>query len=242
MDISKPQYFLVVAVVIIVCGVCMSATLMNFLVETDKSLMLALTFRRHTCLDMFWYHYSRLSTWLPLVAVLLATIWVRHDGGNRQKIYLFVAIAMLVLVLDQTSSGLIKPLVERLRPSHDETINGSLQFVNGYRGGRYGFVSGHATNIVGITTWLWFMFRTRMARLLFLFFAATLCYSRVYLGVHFPGDIVCGALLGFLIARFSMVLLQKYNIMFTTGKEPWPVLATYLLTVAALLAVTFLEY
>lgn len=235
MNISKSQYFLVAAIVIVVLCVCISTTLLDFLVATDKSLMLALTFREHTCLDMFWYHYSRLSTWLPLVTVLLVTIWIGHVGSNRQKIYLLIAIALLVLVLDQTSSGLIKPIVERLRPSHDETINGSLQFVNGYRGGRYGFVSGHATNIVGITTWLWFMFRSRMARLLFVFFAATLCYSRVYLGVHFPGDILCGAMLGYVIARFSVELLRKYDIMFTTNKEPWFVLGTYLLTVVLLL-------
>lgn len=242
MSISKPLYFLVAALVVVVCCVCMSTSLLAFLVDADKSLMLALTFREHTCLDLFWFHYSRLQCWLPLVLVLLGTIWVRNDGDKRRKIYLMVAIALLVVVLDQVSSGVIKPIVERWRPSHDETINGSLQFVNNYRGGRFGFVSGHATNIVGITTWLWFMFRNRVARLLFIFFAATLCYSRIYLGVHFPGDIICGAMLGFLIARFSVVLLYKYDIMFTTDKAPWAVLGTYLLTVAVLLIVAFLGY
>lgn len=241
MSISGQKTVVAAMVLVILCIVSTGTVLTGYLIDMDKSLMLALTFREHTCLDMFWYHYSRLSTWLPLVLVLLVTIWLCHGGSVRRKVLLFLSIALLVLLLDQVSSGLIKPLVERLRPSHDESICHSLRYVNGYRGGRYGFVSGHATNIVGIVTWLCYMFRTYMARLLFVTFAVTLCYSRIYLGVHFPGDIVCGALLGFVIARCGVVPLRRYGIMFTTDRQPWFVLAAYLLTVAVLLTVTFVR-
>lgn len=211
------------------------------LIDVDKQMMLALTFRQHTWFDMFWYHYSRLGTWIPLVFVLLVTIWKYNPNDTKRKLLLFVAIAILVLVLDQISSGIIKPVVERFRPSHDVSISQSLQFVNGYRGGKYGFVSGHATNIVGIATWLCYMFRSRMARILFVVFAASLCYSRIYLSVHFPGDVLCGSLLGFFVARLGVALLDKYNISFTTTHNPWYVLATYLATIVALLVVALMH-
>ena len=117
-----------------------------------------------------------------------------------------------------------------------------LQYVNDYHGGKYGFVSGHATNIVGIVTWLCYMFRTHLSRVLFIVFGATLCYSRIYLGVHFPGDILCGSLLGFFIARFGIALLQKYNLMFTTDRQPWFVLAAYILTAIVLMVMSFIAY
>ena len=237
MKFSRTQYLLISAVIILVCSVAMSTTLTAFLVNADKALMLTLTFREHTSFDMFWYYYTNLTCWIPLITILLFTLWLWHPSDNRHRLLLMVSIVLLILVLDQTSSGLIKPFVERLRPSHDSTISESLNYVNGYRGGRYGFVSGHATNIVGIATWLCHIFRSRIARAVFIIFAVTLCYSRIYLGVHFPGDIICGSILGYTLARIAIALLSGRNILFTTDRTPWMVLAAYLLTVVSLLCI-----
>lgn len=237
MKISRTQYLLISAAIILVCSVAMSTTLMAFLVSADKSLMLTLTLREHTSFDMFWFYYTNLSCWIPLISVLLFTLWIWHPSDNRHRLLLMLSIALLILVLDQTSSGLIKPFVERLRPSHDNTISEFLNYVNGYRGGRYGFVSGHATNIVGITTWLCHIFRTKVARAVFIIFAVTLCYSRIYLGVHFPGDIICGSILGYVLARLAIALLAGRNILFSIERTPWMVVGTYLLTVVSLLCI-----
>ena len=237
MKISRTQYLLISAAIILVCSIAMSTTLTAFLVSADKSLMLTLTFREHTSFDMFWFYYTKLSCWIPLVTVLLFTLWIWHPSDNRHRLLLMVSIALLILVLDQTSSGLIKPFVERLRPSHDITISEYLNYVNSYRGGRYGFVSGHATNIVGITTWLCHIFRTKVARAVFILFAVTLCYSRIYLGVHFPGDIICGSILGYVLASLAIALLAGRNILFTIDRTPWMVVGTYLLTVVSLLCI-----
>ena len=94
-----------------------------------------------------------------------------------------------------------------------------------------------ATNIVGIATWLCHIFRSRIARAVFIIFAVTLCYSRIYLGVHFPGDIICGSILGYTLARIAIALLSGRNILFTTDRTPWMVLAAYLLTVVSLLCI-----
>lgn len=237
MNIPKSYFISLLVVAVVVLCVCFNNTLATMLIDIDKHLMLAFTFREHTWFDMFWYQYSRLATWLPLVLVLVVTMWIYNPNSIKKKILLFVAIALLVVVLDQISSGLIKPMVERFRPSHDESIAHALQYVNDYRGGKYGFVSGHATNIVGIVTWLCYMFRSRMARILFVVFAATMCYSRIYLSVHFPGDILCGSLLGFFVARFGMALLDKYGISFATNRQPWYVLGVYIATIIVLLFV-----
>lgn len=240
MNLPKSYFISLAIVVSVVLCVCVCPMLNSYLVEADRWLMLAFTFRRHTSFDMFWYHYSHLSTWIPLVAVLLGTMWAFNPNGVRKKILLFVAVAALVAVADQLSSGLIKPLVERYRPSHDDAISQSLQYVNGYRGGKYGFVSGHAANIVAIVTWLCCIFRSRMARALFVVFAAAMCYSRIYLSVHFPGDVVCGSLLGYFVARFGMALLQKYGISYVTDRRPWYVLWVYAATILVLFAVSMM--
>lgn len=73
MKISRTQYLLISAVIILVCSVAMSTTLTAFLVNTDKALMLTLTFREHTSFDMFWYYYTNLSCWIPLISILLFT-------------------------------------------------------------------------------------------------------------------------------------------------------------------------
>jgi undecaprenyl-diphosphatase len=153
--------------------------------------------------DRFWFQFTSRWTWVPLMVVTLYSLFRACKGSVKRKL-VFVLVSLLVVVLlDQLSSGVIKPLVQRLRPSHDPSICYLLHFVDGYRGGRYGFVSGHATNIVGIATWLCLLFRQQWLRIACLVFAVALCYSRLYLGVHFPGDVLCGALLGNVIALLS---------------------------------------
>jgi undecaprenyl-diphosphatase len=108
----------------------------------------------------------------------------------------------------------MKPYFTRLRPSHEPSLEGLVHLVEGYKGGTYGFASSHAANTFGTAMFLYLLFRIKKSWIVWLFpWAAFVSYTRIYLGVHYPGDIVGGAGVGLLCAWFSFklcMLLYKW--------------------------------
>lgn len=196
----------------------------------DKQSMILLNYSGGQFADKFWYGYSQKIIWAPLVLVTVVTLFVKQKGTVYNKLLLVLGVVLMVVVLDQVSSSLIKPLVGRLRPSHTPIVANMLHYVNGYHGGKFGFISGHATNTVGIAVFLAMIFRNRLTRLSLAFFALLMCYSRIYLGVHYPGDILCGALLGAVGAWLTIRLLRRRHVAMPTRCCPWTILGTYYLT------------
>lgn len=145
-------------------------------------------------------------TWLPLYLILLVVVFSR---GWRQGLVIVIAIALTVTLCDQISSSLIKPAVERFRPSHTEELAASIHTVRGYLGGRYGFLSSHAANTFGVAILLAGLFRRKSFTITILAWALVVSYSRIYLGVHFPGDVLCGAILGLLLGTGVYLLIKK---------------------------------
>jgi undecaprenyl-diphosphatase len=128
---------------------------------------------------------------------------------NRRHALLVIAmLAVAVLVADQVSSGLIKHLVERLRPTHDPSLENAVHVINGYRGGLYGFVSSHAANFFAIATLVSFIMRHRLVAIALYGWALVQCYSRMYLGVHYPGDILGGIVVGLLAGWLVWCLMR----------------------------------
>ena len=121
-----------------------------------------------------------------------------------------LAVGLVILIADQVSASIIKPPVARARPSHNPDLATTIHIVNGYRGGPFGFVSSHAANCFGIALFLAMLFKNRAFTWTMIVWATLMCYSRIYLGVHYPGDIVCGSLLGFLAAWAVYKLLQWF--------------------------------
>ncbi len=170
---------------------------MDEVIELDKQLLLTLNGSDSLFWDSIWWDVSQTSTW-TLMFVCLFWLVLRRDDW-RFTVGFLLGFALCILFADQLSSGLIKPLVHRFRPTHDPEIGTMIDTVRGYRGGRYGFVSSHAANTFSVVTFLCLVVRRRLLWLTAFSWAALVCYSRIYLGVHYPGDILCGALLGVMV-------------------------------------------
>ena len=173
------------------------------LIDIDKQVMLALNGSDSLYMDGVMKIYTTTSVWIPVALVLLFI--VLKNNRPRTAILTILAVVLTIVATDQVSSHLIKPLVARLRPCNDPTIMHLIDTVNGYRSGGYSFTSSHACNSFGIFAIVSLIIRNRALSLSLLLWASINSYSRIYLGVHFPGDILCGAIIGTTIG--SMVYL-----------------------------------
>lgn len=175
------------------------------LLEFDKVITLAINSCHSPFFDNFFYIYTQTWTWIP--AILLLLVWMWRKWGVR-SLYVVAGIALCILLSDQISSSLLKPLVARLRPTHNPEIADLIHIVNGYRGGRYGFVSSHAANAATFVIFTALVFRNRLYTILLSLWAFFTAYSRVYLGVHYVGDVLCGALIGVLVGMGVYFVLK----------------------------------
>lgn len=168
--------------------------------EWDRQLFLFLNGLHVDWLDQPMYWMSNEYVWIPLYLFLL---WLIAKTYNwKIALLTLLGIAIVITIGDRTSVEVFKEGFERYRPSRNFEIRDQVHTVNNYRGGQYGFVSSHATNFFGIATFLFLVLRRRLPQAgpwLF-FYAALIAYTRIYLGVHYPGDIIGGAILGSLVA------------------------------------------
>ena len=164
--------------------------------ELDTELLLAINGFRMPPLDQFFFLLSSKLVWIPFYAVILALVLRMY--GWRSGLMIALGVGLAVCFADQACSSVIRPLVERMRPSNPlNPISPLVQLVNGYHGGRYGFPSCHAANTVAVAVFLSAVFRyRRLVVVTLLTWVVLNCYSRMYLGVHYPGDILVGALVG----------------------------------------------
>lgn len=165
----------------------------------DERLLLWLNGFHTPWLDSVMMTVTGKWIWVPLY-VLLATLLFRHCGWRRAVVYLF-GVAVVITLADQLCASYIRPYVGRLRPADPENPLAPLvHTVDGYCPGSYSFPSCHAANTFALAMFLSLAFRNRAMTWFMFMWAAIVCYSRIYLGVHHPGDILAGAVIGMLIA------------------------------------------
>ena len=155
--------------------------------------------------DMFIWLYSGKFAWIPAAMVILFTL-IRKKRWSEWLI-LLIFIALVILLCDRFTSGFCKPFFARLRPTHHPDFAEQIQTVFGYRGGRYGFISGHAANAFGFAVFTLMLFRNRCYTIVILLWSLCMIYTRIYLGVHFISDVVPGAVVG---ALFGFACYKLY--------------------------------
>ena len=178
----------------------------------DQQLLLFLNQFHTDALDPVAYYLTKTEFWIPLYIYLLYLIF---RNQKKQGWFVLAGVAVCLVLADRITAGLMKPFFHRLRPSHEPGLEGLLHLVDNYRGGLYGFASSHAANTFGIAVFIFLLFRPvyRYAWLIFVW-ATIMTYTRIYLGVHYPGDILVGAVLGAICGygsfRFQLWLKAKF--------------------------------
>jgi len=145
--------------------------------------------------DKVMFTVTGILIWFPLYVAILTYIALKH---KRKFLIIFLVIILGVILADQ-SSVLIKNLTHRLRPCHEPALDGLVHIVNGKCGGLYSFVSSHAANSFNVALVSLLFIKKRWYTISIIIWALVIGYSRIYLGVHYPGDVLCGSVLGTLI-------------------------------------------
>jgi undecaprenyl-diphosphatase len=182
------------------------------IVSADQELFLWLNGLHTPWLDtvMYWITYK--YTWIPLYILLIA-LTIRAEGWKKGG-FIVIAVVLAVAVADKVTSGFMKPYFLRLRPCHDPSIQIVMHHVTDC-GGMYGFASSHASTSFALAIAWFSLLRRQVPQMVFLFlWAAVYTYSRVYVGVHYPLDILAGALVGLLVGysfvQLYYIFLKRY--------------------------------
>ena len=177
------------------------------LIGFDQELLLKINGSDSLFWDGFMWMATNKLTWIPMAIALLYVIF---KNNKIKEAFLLIGLIILVITLaDQISSGFCKPYFARFRPTQDPELMYQIDVVNGYRGGMYGFTSSHAANTFGVALFLSLVMRSWSLSIILFIWAALNAYSRMYLGVHYPGDIFFGTLTG-LGSGILMYLLYNY--------------------------------
>lgn len=218
--------------------------MIEYLSDIDADALLAVNGLHDLFQDAFWWMVT--AKWSSLLLVL-ALVWLLMHQNRRHVALVLAMLALAVLLADQVSSGLIKHLVERLRPTHDPSLESMVHVVNGYRGGLYGFVSSHAANSFAVATLLSFIMRHRLVAFSLFTWSLLQCYSRMYLGVHYPGDIlggiVVGMLAGWLVWHLMCWIQRRWHLPggYYTRTDATIMFSSFVVTILSLLAASLIQ-
>lgn len=181
--------------------------ILTWLHGIDNAILLFINGLHSPFFDGFMKICSDKWIWVPLYSALLWLFYLKL--GLRFTLLALACVTVIIFISDQVSVHVVRSVLPRMRPSNPENpISPMVHLVDGYRSGRYGFPSAHAANVFGLTAYCAWMFRNMRLTLLMVAWAVLVSYSRMYLGVHYLGDLLGGALLGF-VAATAVYSVQK---------------------------------
>ena len=192
------------------------------LIHIDTEVLLAINGWHAPWADTLMWIISAKATWIPLYLLLIGLLVWRYRKPAMTSVkwlqrvpacvVMIVVIGLAVGAADFIASGILKELVARPRPTRVPELEGVLHLVNGYKSGRYGFVSSHAANTMAVALLFSLIWRNKIATVGLMLWVAANCYSRMYLGVHYPTDILGGLMVGALVAVVVYAMLVRYRL------------------------------
>jgi undecaprenyl-diphosphatase len=189
--------------------------MIEFLNSIDTELFIALNPLHNRWFDSFMMLTTGRFVWVPMYCALLYAMMRKFGAWTAIKFA--IGIAITIAITDQLCATLIRPEVARLRPANlDNPLSALVHIVDNYRGGRHGFPSCHGANSFGLATVIALLFTQRRIGIFIFTWALIVCYTRIYLGVHYPGDILVGAVIGISIASVTFLITRRLCF----GKQP----------------------
>ena len=161
------------------------------LYDFDRELLLLLNGSDSAVMDNFMFVLTSGTTWIPLYAVLMYIV-VKNNETMSQILLVVGCSALCVFLADGVADFIAKPYFQRWRPSNDPMLKYTIAIVEGVRGSDYGFFSAHAANTFSLALFFSLLVRSRLMTTLMVGWSLLNCYTRMYLGLHYPGDILCG--------------------------------------------------
>lgn len=193
--------------------------MIDTLLQLDQDALLALNSLRSPFFDNLLFMFSGKLVWGLMYLTMLIALF---QGFENKKVAIVwtLAIILTIVLADQLCATVIRPYFERLRPSNPENpISSMVNIVNDYRGGRYGFPSCHAANSFGLAIITALIWRGGRVGWFIFIWAIINSYSRTYIGVHYPGDLLVGAVVG-LLSGTAVYLLGKILVRRLTIRRP----------------------
>ncbi|MDD4656697.1 MAG: phosphatase PAP2 family protein [Bacteroidales bacterium] len=182
---------------------------MEWLLNIDYSLLIFLNSLHSGFLDVLMMLFTAKYPWIPLYVAIAFYIFYNfgHKEGNYKYAFLLFVSALIIFAITDMGSTAIKHSTMRFRPGHHPALEGVIRLLDG-KGGFYGFFSSHASNVFGLATFTSLAFKKRWYSITIFAWAFLVSYSRIYVGRHFPSDVICGMIFGFLVAYLIFSIIQ----------------------------------
>jgi undecaprenyl-diphosphatase len=189
--------------------------MLEFLKNIDTQLFIFLNGIHSPFWDNMMWWISGSKSWIPMYLIIIGYIIYKY---RWKAILTLISIALLVTLADQISVHAFKDVFQRLRPCHNPALQDIVHLVRNKCGGNYGFVSSHAANTFAVSIFLSQLFKNKYFSTYIIIWASIVSYSRIYLGVHFPFDVlggaVLGSLIGYLVYLLHNLMLNKFPKLF----------------------------